>query len=71
MDLLEGGIETDTADQLHDRGVRFHESLVEASGNPCFIDTVRRVICARRQLSFRSMRDRKCYKSHCKARSRT
>ena len=30
--LLDGGIETDTADQLHDRGVRFHESLVEASG---------------------------------------
>ena len=33
MHLLNGGIETDTADQLHDRGVRFPESLVEASGN--------------------------------------
>ena len=39
--LLEGGIATDTADQLHDRGVRFHESLVEGSGNPFFIDTMR------------------------------
>lgn len=65
MHLLEGGIETDTADQLHDRGVRFHESLVEASGNPFFIDTVRRVNRARRLLSYRSMQDRKRYKQHC------
>lgn len=34
--LLDGGIETDTPDQLHERGVRFHESLIEASGNPFF-----------------------------------
>ena len=58
-------IETDTADQLHDRGVRFHESLVEASGNPFFIDTVRRVNRVRRLLSYRSMQDRKRYKQHC------
>lgn len=63
--LLDGGIETDTADQLHDRGVRFHESLVEASGNPFFIDTVRRVNRVRRLLSYRSMQDRKRYKQHC------
>lgn len=63
--LLEGGIETDTADQLHDRGVRFHESLVEASGNPFFIDTIRRVNRVRRLLSYRSMQDRKRYKQHC------
>ncbi|MEY2951929.1 MAG: hypothetical protein RLZZ401_16 [Pseudomonadota bacterium] len=65
MHLLQGGIETDTADQLHDRGVRFHESLVEASGNPFFIDTVRRVNRVRRLLSYRSMQDRKRYKEHC------
>ncbi|CAM4201401.1 GntR family transcriptional regulator [Bordetella muralis] len=65
LHLLAGGIETDTADQLHDRGVRFHESLVEASGNPFFIDTVRRVNRVRRLLSYRSMRDRKRYKQHC------
>jgi DNA-binding GntR family transcriptional regulator len=63
--LLQGGIATDTADQLHDRGVRFHESLVEASGNPFFIDTVRRVNRVRRLLSYRSMQDRKRYKQHC------
>jgi DNA-binding GntR family transcriptional regulator len=63
--LLQGGIETDTADQLHDRGVRFHESLVEGSGNPFFIDTIRRVNRVRRLLSYRSMRDRSRYKEHC------
>jgi DNA-binding GntR family transcriptional regulator len=65
MHLLDGGIETDTADQLHERGVRFHESLVEASGNPFFIDTVQRVNRVRRLLSYRSMQDRKRYKEHC------
>jgi DNA-binding GntR family transcriptional regulator len=65
LHLLQGGIETDTADQLHDRGVRFHESLVEGSGNPFFIDTMRRVNRVRRLLSYRSMRDRSRYKEHC------
>ena len=64
--LLQGGIETDTADQLHDRGVRFHESLVEASGNSFFIDTIKRVNRVRRLLSYRSMQDRKRYTEHCK-----
>jgi DNA-binding GntR family transcriptional regulator len=64
--LLEGGIDTDTADQLHDRGVRFHESLVEGSGNPFFIDTIRRVNRVRRLLSYRSMQDRSRYKEHCR-----
>lgn len=64
--LLEGGIENDTPDQLHDRGVRFHETLVEASGNPFFIDTIKRVNRVRRLLSYRSMLDRSRYKQHCK-----
>lgn len=63
--LLDGGIETDTPDQLHERGVRFHESLVEASGNPFFIDTIRRVNRVRRLISYRSMQDRKRYTEHC------
>ena len=46
--------------------MRFHESLVEASGNPFFIDTVRRVNRVRRLLSYRSMQDRSRYKLHCK-----
>lgn len=65
LHLLDGGIETDTAEQLHDRGVRFHESLVEASGNPFFVDAIRRVNRVRRLLSYRSTLDRKRYRQHC------
>jgi len=63
--LLKGGIKTDTADQIHERGVRFHEALVEGSGNPFFIDSIRRVNRVRRLLSYRSTQDRKRYKQHC------
>jgi DNA-binding GntR family transcriptional regulator len=63
--LLQGGIETDSADALHERGVRFHESLVEGSGNPFFIDTIRRVNRVRRLLSYRSMQERSRYREHC------
>jgi DNA-binding GntR family transcriptional regulator len=63
--LLKGGIKTDTADQIHERGVRFHEALVEGSGNPFFIDTIRRVNRVRRLLSYRSTQDRRRYKQHC------
>jgi DNA-binding GntR family transcriptional regulator len=52
--------------QLHDRGVRFHEALVEASGNAFFIDTIRRVNRVRRLLSYRSMQDRKRYQEHAR-----
>lgn len=64
--LLAGGIETDTADQLHERGVRFHESLVEASGNSFFIDAIKRVNRVRRLLSYRSMQHRERYVEHAK-----
>ena len=64
--LLEGGIELDTADQMHDRGVRYHEALVEASGNPFFIDAIRRVNRVRRLLSYRSMRERTRYAEHAR-----
>ncbi len=63
--LLEGGIATDRADRIHDRGVNFHESLVQASGNAFFIDTIRRVNRVRRLLSYRSMQDRSRYREHC------
>ncbi|ANY16754.1 GntR family transcriptional regulator [Bordetella pseudohinzii] len=65
LQLLQGGIETATADQLHARGVHFHESLVEASHNVFFVDAIRRVNRVRRLLSYRSMRDRKRYRDHC------
>jgi DNA-binding GntR family transcriptional regulator len=66
LHLLNGGIETATAAELHDRGVRYHESLVEGSGNPFFIDTIKRVNRVRRLLSYRSMENRERYQEHCK-----
>lgn len=64
--LLAGGIETATATELHDRGVRYHEALVEGSGNPFFIDTIKRVNRVRRLLSYRSMQQRDRYQEHCR-----
>ena len=63
--LLAGAIETDSADELHERGVRFHETIVGASGNPFFLDTIRRLNRIRRLLSYRSMLDRKRYRMQC------
>jgi len=63
--LLAGAIDTDSADALHERGVRFHETLVAASGNPFFLDTVRRLNRVRRLLSYRSMLDRRRYRQQC------
>ncbi|MCJ8176645.1 GntR family transcriptional regulator [Pseudomonas viridiflava] len=65
LDLINGGINSASADQLHDRGVRFHEALVEASGNSFFIDTIKRVNKVRRLLSYRSMKNRTRYVEHC------
>jgi DNA-binding GntR family transcriptional regulator len=66
LQLLNGGIATASADELHNRGVRFHESLVEASGNPFFIETIKRVNRVRRLLSYRSMQQRDRYPEHCR-----
>lgn len=64
--LLEGGIETDTPDALHERGVYFHETIVGACRNPFFLDTLRRINRVRRLLSYRTMVDRRRYKQQCK-----
>ena len=64
--LLDGGILTSTAEQLHERGVRFHEALVEASNNPFFIEPLRRVNRVRRLLSYRSTQNRDRFEEHAK-----
>jgi DNA-binding GntR family transcriptional regulator len=64
--LLAGAIETDSVDALHERGVRFHETIVGASGNPFFLATVQRINRVRRLLSYRSMLDRTRYPQHCR-----
>ncbi|MEZ0168569.1 FCD domain-containing protein [Microvirga sp. TS319] len=63
--LLAGAIETDSADALHERGVRFHEAIIGASGNPFFLEAVRRINRVRRLLSYRSMVDRQRYRQQC------
>jgi DNA-binding GntR family transcriptional regulator len=63
--LLAGAIDTDSADALHERGVRFHEAIIGASGNPFFLEIVRRINRVRRLLSYRSMVDRRRYRQQC------
>ncbi len=59
--LLAGAIDRMSADELYERGVRFHEMLAEASGNPFIVDTLRRVNQVRRLLAYRAMADRRRY----------
>lgn len=59
--LLDGEIETAGTDALYQRGVTFHETLAQASGNPYMLDALRRVNRIRRLLAYRSMSDRQRY----------
>lgn len=63
--LLEGALETDFPDALHERGVRFHEGIVGACRNPFFLDALRRINRVRRLLSYRSMVVRDRYREQC------
>ena len=64
--LLDGALETDPPDALHERGVRFHESIVGACRNPFFLDALRRINRVRRLLSYRSMVVRDRYREQCR-----
>lgn len=59
--LLDGAVETLTAEQLYQVGVDFHEAVMSASGNPFFLETLRRVNQARRLIAYRAMLDRSRY----------
>ena len=59
--LLGGGLDTMSLDELYEIRAQFHEVLVAASGNIFFIDALRRVNQMRRLLAYRSMRDRDRY----------
>lgn len=63
--MLNEGIDTDTADQIYERGVCFHEALVAGSKNPLFIEALKRVNTARRLLSYSSTKDKMRQKEHC------
>ncbi|CAN7718710.1 GntR family transcriptional regulator [Aminobacter sp. LjRoot7] len=59
--MLAGGTAKMSPEELYDRGVRFHETIVGASGNPFFLDALRRVNSVRRLLAYRSMGNRDRY----------
>ena len=59
--MLAGGIETASSDALYERGVRYHEAIVGASGNPFMLETLQRVNRVRRLLVYRSLTDRQRY----------
>lgn len=60
-DMLAGGVETLSMEQLYDRGVRFHEVIVAGSRNPFFLDALRRINSIRRLLAYRSSATRGRY----------
>jgi DNA-binding GntR family transcriptional regulator len=56
--MLSGGIETASTDALYERGVRYHEAIVGAAGNPFMLEALQRVNRVRRLLVYRSLVDR-------------
>jgi DNA-binding GntR family transcriptional regulator len=64
--LLDGALETDPPDALHERGVRFHESVLAGSKNLFFLEALRRINRIRRLLSYRSMIVRDRYRDQCR-----
>jgi DNA-binding GntR family transcriptional regulator len=64
--LLDGALDTDPPDALHERGVRFHEGIVGACRNPFFLDALQRINRVRRLLSYRSMIVRDRYREQCR-----
>lgn len=52
--LMNGEIETISSDDLYQYGVDFHETLAAASGNPYFLDALKRVNRIRRLLAYRA-----------------
>lgn len=64
--LLDGALDLDPPDKLHERGLRFHEAIVGACRNPFFLDSLQRINRVRRLLSYRSMVVRDRYREQCR-----
>ncbi|WP_232480841.1 GntR family transcriptional regulator [Roseomonas sp. KE2513] len=56
--MLAGEIERASSDALYERGVRYHEAIVGASGNPFMLEALQRVNRVRRLLVYRTLVDR-------------
>ncbi len=59
--MLAGGIATMSHEELYDRGVNFHETIVGASRNPFYLDALKRINSIRRLLAYRSTANRDRY----------
>lgn len=59
--IFAGGANTFSSEALYQAGVDFHESIMAASGNLFFLETLRRVNQVRRLLAYRTMTNRKRY----------
>jgi DNA-binding GntR family transcriptional regulator len=59
--MLKEGVDSLSLDALFARGVQFHETIVAGSGNPYFVDVIRRTNRLRRLLSYQAMVDRSRY----------
>lgn len=64
-DLLAGGIHSLPADVLLKTGIRFHETLIELSGNPLYAMVLRQLNNMRRLIEYRSMVDRSRFHGQC------
>ena len=59
--LLAADLQAMPSDALYDHGVAFHELLVEASGNPFYLESIRRINRMRRLFNYQMMGDRARY----------
>jgi DNA-binding GntR family transcriptional regulator len=65
-EILHGAAQTLAPDALYERGVAFHEAIAQASQNPFFLDTLRRINSLRRLLVYRSMERRDRFSGQAK-----
>lgn len=65
IDLLNGGIERISGDDLFLRGARFHELLVAGGNNPYMLEAVRRLNRLRRLILYQATEYRRQYREHC------
>ena len=60
--MLDGDLAVLPVDILFDQRARFHETIVAGCGNRYFLDTIRRLNCIRRLLSYEGMSQRDRYR---------
>lgn len=64
--LLSDGLGSVNSVQLFEIGSGFHEAIAEASGNPFYVDALRRVNRLRRLIEYKAMSDTKKFEEQCR-----